>query len=212
MDVTVTRAANLTFDLPEGWFVLEADPSARRAALQADVERWESDASDRVPHRSELVEILWGFGADADAKGALFAAVFWETGEYGPVAANLMAFEGLRSVPDDIEAEVATALRDLAEPNPSDHGPREVSEAHLPIGPAARVRFLASSPADTEYSGVSGPVLVLDATQVWIPLAGALPMLIISGTTPCLIAGDDLAAVVDAVAASLRYVSTEPRT
>ena len=191
----------LTFDLPEGWFVLQADPSARRAALVADVEAWASEAVDRVAHRDELVDILTGFGAEADEKGALFAAVFWEPGEYGPTVANLMIFEGERSVPDSAEGEVAAALTELAHPDSYDHGPRDVSEQHLPVGPAARVRFLASSPADRDEGGAA---LVLDATQVWIPLPGEPPMLIVSGTTPCLIAGDAVASVVDAVAASVR--------
>jgi len=195
---------NLTFELPEGWFVLEAELATRRAALDAEVAAWAAEATDRAPHREDLVEILWGFGMEADQKGALFAAVFWEPGEYGPIAANLMVFEGQRSVPESIEAEVAAALRDLAEPDPHDHGPRAVSEVRLPIGPAARVRFLASSPADRD-EGV-GAALVLDATQVWIPLPAEPSMLIITGTTPCLIAANDVAAVVDAVAASVRSV------
>lgn len=203
MDVSATqRAGNLLLDLPDGWFVLEADPSARRAALVADVETWASEAVDRVAHCDELVEILSGFGNEADEMGAVFTAVFWEPGEYGPTVANLMVFEGERSAPGSGEAEVAAALRTLAQPDLHDHGPRDVSEQHLPIGPAARVRFLASSPGDRDNGGAT---LVLDATQVWIPLTGEPPMLVVSGTTPCLIAGDAVAGVVDAVAASLRH-------
>jgi hypothetical protein len=193
---------NLTLELPEGWFVIEADPSARRTALVADVEAWAREAPDRMAHRKELVEILSGFGAEAEEKSALFAAVFWEPGENGPTAANVMVFEGERSAPDSVEAEVAAALVDLAQPDPADHGPRDVSQVQLPIGPAVRVRFLASSPDDRAEGE---PALVLDVTQVWVPLQGQPPMVIISGTTPTLIAGDDVASVVDAVAGSVRY-------
>lgn len=192
---------NLTLELPEGWFVLEPDPAARRAALVADVEAWASEAPERMAHRDELLEILSGFGVEAEEKGALFAAVFWEPGENGPTVANLMVFEGQRSAPDSVEAEIAAALRELEQADPNDHTAREIAEVHLPIGLAARVRFLASSPADRNEGGAA---LVFDATQVWIPLPGEPPMVIISGTTPCLIAGDEIARVVDAVATSLR--------
>jgi hypothetical protein len=206
MDLSAApTAGGLALDLPEGWFHLEADRSVRHAAIQADVRAWAGDNSERASNVNDLVEILSALGTEADEKGALFASAFWEPGEYGPIIANLMVFRGRRTAPQSIEAEIGAALDSLARPDRSDHGPRDVSVVYLPIGPAVRLRFLASAPAGLK---ASEPALVLDATQVWVPLPADPPMVVVSGTTPCLVAGDGVASAVDSVAASLR--SSEP--
>ncbi|MGH8998902.1 MAG: hypothetical protein ACRDY7_05870, partial [Acidimicrobiia bacterium] len=87
----------LELDLPEDWFVLDPDPADRTAALARDVHTWAGADPERRAHRDDLAAILAGFGEEADDQGALFAAVYWEPGEYGPTAANLMVLSGSRS-------------------------------------------------------------------------------------------------------------------
>jgi hypothetical protein len=200
--VELTGALDLT--VPDGWFVLDADPATRRAAIAADVEAWAAGQPERTANRDDLVEILLGFGQEADDKGALFAAVRWEPGAYGPTAANLMVLHAARNAPHDVEAEIAALVEGLGRPGAADYGPRDVSEVKLPLGPAVRLRLLATAEADVDQGE---PALILDATQVWIPLPDRPAMVVVSGSTPCLDAGNAVADVVDTVAGSLRIAT-----
>jgi hypothetical protein len=204
----VGLTGELDLTMPEGWFALDADPTTRRAAMTAEVDAWAAGQRERMAHRGDLVEILLGFGKEADDKGALFAAVYWEPGDYGPTAANLMVLHGARQHPHSAQAEVTALVESLARPGPADYGRRHVTEVKLPLGSAVRLRLLATADADVDQGE---PALILDATQVWIPLPDEPATVVVTASTPCLDAGDAVAGVVDAVAATLRAAAGKGR-
>ncbi|MEW6477213.1 MAG: hypothetical protein AB1679_33590 [Actinomycetota bacterium] len=191
----------LDISLPDTWFAIDPDRSTRRASLEADVDEWTEGHPVLTALREELLQVLWEFAEEADALDALFAAMYWEPGEHGPTAANLMVLKGERNA-TDVQTEINTLMEVLARPQIGDQSSREVSRIDLPIGPAVRLRGLGKAGHEP-----GEPALVIDVAQIWIPVEHELGMVVVTGTTPCLDVGDDVAEVVDTVATTVRYVT-----
>jgi hypothetical protein len=71
----------------------------------------------------------------------------------------------------------------------------------LPAGRAVRLRTLTR----TDEGVGHGDEVLVDLVQHWVPVPGHAAMVVLSGTTPCLDVADDLAAVFDRMAETLRF-------
>jgi hypothetical protein len=196
---------DLVVQTPVTWYVIDPDRSTRRATAEADVSARMVEAPAFAPHRDEIVEGLMDLAEEAEDKGALFAAAYWDPTDAGPLIADLLILEGRRACPDDPDAEIADLLEALATPAKPDLGPREVSTVDLPIGTAVRVRVLL------DLSGTTRGGPVKDVTQHWVPLGrdghGAGEMVIVAASTPTLHLSDEVAGVCDRAASSLAFAS-----
>lgn len=194
---------DLTVRVSAGWYVVDPERSTRRARAKADVAARAATGAgpntESPGYHDELVESLLGVGAEADQKGALFAAVLWEPGPAGPTVATLLVLEGRRRRPDSGDDEVACLLEGLIRPEPTDCATRDVRIVDLPIGPAVRLRLLCGV---RDPDGAAG---IVDATQFWVPFQpeDGGRMVIVSASTPALHAGDAIAAAAEDTARSL---------
>jgi hypothetical protein len=193
----------LVVPTPDTWFVIDPDPATRRATAKGDVAARAEGSPHLGPYEEHVVDALLRFGEEASSMGALLAAAFWEPTEGGPVVAELLALEGQRSDPDDLGAEIAALRKTLSRADPSDLGPRDVSETDHPVGRSVRVRWLV----DLARAGDGTSSAIRDVTQHWLPLGtgpGAV-LLILSVTTTAIQVADDVAAVADLVADNISW-------
>ena len=201
MDLT-----ELIVQTPESWYVIDPDPKTRHDTAETDVAARSLELPAIAPFQEVVVEGLLRFGAEAEAKGALFAAVFWEPGEIGPIVADLLVLEAERSEHDP-EAELASLRDALAGPEPADLGPRDISLVGIALGRSVRVRFLV----DPQGGDNGQSADVRGVTQHWIPLGSGpdAALVVISVTTTALHVGDAVAGVADLVAQNLAWSTVE---
>jgi hypothetical protein len=195
--------------VPESWYELDLDRKSRKKRTEEAVDEQVRLNPVLAPARTAIIERLLGFAADADDKGAVAGATLWTVIDNIEVAANIMVFSVGRDSPGNLEVELAGLETQLGRRSAVDVGDRLVERVTLPAGDAVRVRVLAESAAEPSsngrfHSGPEGGGIVVDTVQHWLPVPDAEHTLVVSGTTPCLAYGDDLADVFDSIAATLQ--------
>lgn len=198
-----TGGLEVAVSFPDGWFELCFDSDLRR---RRQVVRRRVDARVRVDPalaegRDSLVEWVLGVSAEADAMGALLGAVSLDLVDGVEVTNHLVLYEAEGPAGSDegqpggsIDGLVAA----LGRPTDVDVGGRDVGVAELPAGKAVRLRWMTETDADAD-----GNAAILDGVQYWLPVPGTAVVLVLSGSTPTIVAGDDLVEAVDAIALSL---------
>lgn len=197
--------------IPESWYEFDLDRSARKKRVEQAVDEQVRANPALAAARGAIIERLVGFAADADEKGALACATLWTIIDNVEVAANVMVFSVGRDCPGNLETELSGLEAQLGRRSSVDVGDRFVERVSLPAGAAIRLRVLAESslgatPNGRSSAGKAGGGIVVDTVQHWLPVPDAEHTLLVSGTTPCLAYGDDLADVFDSIAASLRLL------
>jgi hypothetical protein len=197
--------------VPEDWYELDLDRKSRKKSIEQAVDEQVRANPVLDPAREAIIERLLGFAADAEEKGALAGATLWTVIESVEVAANVMVFSVGRDSPRDLETELSDLEAHLGRRSSVDVGDRLVERVTLPAGAAIRLRVLAESSVDPTsngrfQAGRGGGGIVVDTVQHWLPVPDAEYILLVSGTTPCLAYGDDLAEVFDSIAGSLRLL------
>ncbi|MGH9022744.1 MAG: hypothetical protein ACRDV9_06550 [Acidimicrobiia bacterium] len=197
---------DFSLEIPDDWYVHDPDPKTRRATTAGDVEARLRGRPVLPGVAEDLMSVLLDFAVDADDKGALASATLWEPGELAPLSANLMVLLAPRSAerPDE---EIASLCSALSRPGAGEMGDREIAAVELPVGPAVRLRLLASAEAGPGEASV-----VLCAVQHWIPVPGQPQVAVVSASTPCLGFAEDLVGVFDRIAASLRFTALQEKT
>ena len=188
--------SEFSLELPPGWYLWDPDTVTRAETTRRAVEAHIGGDPELAPFVDRVVEIVIGFGREAEQRGAVAAATLWQRCEGAPVAANLMAFCGERSVDEDA-GEIASRL---LRPSPDDLRPRQVTEVELPAGRAARLGLLTTTVGEP-----GEPEVLMEAVQYWVPVPDQPEVLLLSCSTPCLDAADELTAAFDDIAASLRF-------
>lgn len=197
--------------VPESWYELDLDAKGSKARIEQAVDEQVRADPLLASARGAIIERLLGFAADARDKGALACATLWTIIDNVEVAANVMVFSVSRDSPPDLETELSGLEAQLGRRSSVDVGDRFVERVTLPAGAAIRLRVLAESSVEPAsngraHAGEGGGGIVVDTVQHWLPVPDAEHTLLVSGTTPCLAYGDDLAAVFDSIAASLRLL------
>ena len=186
--------------IPDGWCAHSPDPDpvVQTETTEAAVEQMIREEPILGEARAAIIDRMLGFAREANEKGAMAAASLWTVVEGTEAAANMMVFSDPRDAAQSIEASVAELERQLSTADPNDVKDREVSVVDLAGGTAVRLRVLTRMPSEDDE-----PALVLEMVQHWLPVPDAGHNLIVSCITPCIVYGDELAAVFDSIAQSL---------
>ncbi|MEW6474856.1 MAG: hypothetical protein AB1679_21610 [Actinomycetota bacterium] len=201
MDLTEIPTPDYSIELPGGWYAYDPDPQTRPESIVGQVDARIEFEPHLAAVRTQLIEIVTQFAEDADEAGARLGAIFWEPGDPGAVAAQLMVLDGARVVTDSVDGEVADLLDRLARPLETDVGPRDVTRVELPAGPAARIQLLAR----TVNAGPGGADYVLDLIQFWVPAPAHPTNVVVAGETPCLDLDVQFAEAVEDIARTLQF-------
>jgi hypothetical protein len=181
--VGVVAAQPWTFRLPvppEGWLELALDDTAQGAPGTAS-----ADIIDRCTR-------------DAKRRGAIVGFIQWRPDrEPAPRAVlNVTAIRRQSETGSELD-ELETALRT---PQDADLSPRTVEVVELPAGRALRVRVYAGGGRSTDAGRpASGADAVIDVVQYWLPVEGTSQVLVASSSTTEISAGNEVAALLDAM-------------
>jgi hypothetical protein len=178
--------------VPDGWIGVDLGrlPVDRRSDLVLAVDQLVADAPGLRGDTARLVAVAEGVVADAEAHDALLAAVGFEVVGGALVALSLAAY----GVPGDEAFDVDALAEDL------DGG--EVVVVDLPVGRAVRVHAVSEA-----APGPDGRALVIEGVDHFIPVPGRTDMLLLTGSTPSLAAGDAPPPIFDEIAASVRFAT-----
>jgi len=191
----------VTFELPPRWYWW--DPDDPEAATARDLDARIAQRPAVAPARHILLAVLLRLWDDAADEQAIAAGALAEPAPDGIVLATLVAMAAERTHPRDEDREIAAVLELLRTDSPFDVRPREVAVVDLPAGRAVRLKRVART--DTAGSGESEGVVGM--VPRWVPLRDEEALLVLAGSTPCLVAADELETVFDSVA---RSVTIEP--
>jgi hypothetical protein len=180
--------------VPDGWWAIDLDPGHREANVAALIEHQWRGVDDAPLLKVEAREALRRRAAEAAAVGGrqLFLSVGLLAGV--PLSASLL----VSSVPLGTPAE----LTDLAESRRT--AGRDVGQVLLPAGPALRTLW-REMPA--EGPGERPSTTCLD---VHVPVPHAPRVLLLQFRTPMEPLAEALVDVFDAIAGTLRWLSTAP--
>ncbi len=209
-----TTAGDWTFGLtvPEHWITVDVadvagDPnrsgdapeSELRAQIAAGVDAYVDDQPDLGPAAAWMNDVAGTVIIDAVDRGALAAAVGFETvaGEIAPLAVVVQGLAG--DQPPDVDS-LADALRVA---RPEDINGRDVSVVDLPGGPAVRVHAISEG-----APGDEGEIVVVEGVDHFIPVPGGTDLLLLSGTTPAVGVGDALLPLFDDIATTVEIRTT----
>ena len=190
-----------TLVLPDTWHVWEPDPARREESIAHTVEAWVADDPQLAPAREDLRRRIRLMDAEADARGSFVSAFFHQLMDGKPVVAFVEVFEGIRNLPDDLDAELAHIAEQRAVEQPSHLGQPDVSIVQLPGGRAVRARVLGETERDEDGSSI-----VCDLVEYWLPVPGTTGIVILNCQTPSLAYADELVEAFDHIAGTLRIV------
>jgi hypothetical protein len=187
---------------PATWFDLDLNPATRVASMGRLMESKVAASAVRPgkEERADLLSLLERTAADAEAAGAVYAAIYSDVLEGRPVSASLIISivegrGGPPPPPGTDRAAVAESLgRVLAEA-----GTVEVRD--LPSGPAVRVRKRIQAQA----TAGEGPVAEAESVQWFVPLPDATRLALLSFSTPTIGLAEPLGELFDAIAGTLSW-------
>ena len=191
---------DFTIEIPEGWYIRDPDRSTREQGINEFTDAAIAADPDRADQRAEMIDRFLTFAADADDRSAIIAAMLWEPSDEVPIAADVRIHEAERDAPDDLDQELARLVQQLSQVERGDLGPREAQIVDLPVGPAVRLRLLTQTDPDRD-----GSTVALDVVQHWVPVPEQPDLVVISGSTPNLVAADDIVAMFDQIASTMRF-------
>jgi hypothetical protein len=188
--------ASLAVASPASWFDLDLDTATRRESIARAVERT-ADRLDALG-RDKLARMLEGLAAEAQAQGALFAALYSDVLEERPVSASLVVSirqgEGGSAPPGMTREGLAQGLSQVL----SRSG--EVDVRDLAAGPAVRVRTRIQAPIPGQETEVE-----VENVQWFVPFPDGSALALLAFSTPSLGLAEPFGKLFDAIAGTLRW-------
>jgi hypothetical protein len=187
---------DLAVATPASWFELDLDPASRRESIARMVEA----TADRLDTagRHKLATMLEGLAADAQAQGAVFAALYSDVLEERTVSASLVVSvrQGKGGPPPAgmTRAAMAQGLSQVL----SRSGTVEVRD--LPAGPAVRVRARGRGPIPGQEHEVE-----VENVQWFVPFPDGSDLAMLAFSTPTLGLAEPFGELFDAIAGTLRW-------
>jgi hypothetical protein len=186
-----------TFEVatPASWHELDLDPSTRRRSIALIVER--SGEMNAVT-REELARLLDEAAADAQAQGAVFAALYSDVLEDRPVSASLVVSvrEGRgEAAPTGMNrSAVAQGLSRVLE------GAGSVEVRDLPVGHAVRLRKRLQAPLPGQEAKAE-----VENVQWFVPSPDGRQLALLAFSTPTLGLAEPFGKLFDAIAGTVRW-------
>ncbi|MGH9137633.1 MAG: hypothetical protein ACRD0G_11385 [Acidimicrobiales bacterium] len=201
MSPPTTTATGFALVTPGDWIVLPLAPETRDRRIAKLVESHVGRADNIAHLRRQTIVQFRKAAAQAQERGAFFAALHSGSAQGIPMSASVLAFLVPAATGPDGELlgdvdEVAAAI--------SEPGAGEVLErstVDLAVGRAVRVRKLVRS----GLRGTDGREPRSDSVQFFVPLPEADHLLVLTFATPILPLGDAYAELFDAMAATARW-------
>jgi hypothetical protein len=152
--------------------------------------------------REELARMLENAAADAEAQGAVFAALYSDVLEERPVSASLVVSvqQGKGSPPpaDMTRADLAQGLSQVLA------GAGSVEVRDLPAGPGVRLRKRVRAPVPGQEAEVEVEVEV-ENVQWFVPFPDGRHLALLAFSTPTLGLAEPFGKLFDAIAGTLRW-------
>ncbi|WBB58621.1 hypothetical protein O7599_23715 [Streptomyces sp. WMMC500] len=182
--------------VPDGWFRILLEPEHRKAAVGALVEQ-QYRGIDNAPHLKEQTRReLLDRAAEAHRGGGIELYISLQTA--GPVGIPASLVVTLAPPPHEGQVPLEALAKAIADDGPVD---QDVTIEELPAGRAVRVRTRTVPPADDP----SGNPLPVTSVDYHLPVPGTNAFLLLAFSSPLDPIADDMAALFDAVAASLTW-------
>ncbi|MGI5471769.1 hypothetical protein [Streptomyces sp. CA-132043] len=198
-DRTPAAPVDYQLALPEGWFRIPLEVTARQASVEALVDR-QFKGVDDAPHlKRQAREDLLARAVEAERNGGV--ELYISLQQAGPTTIPASLLVTLATPPRPGGVSVTELANYLQENGPQG---QQVATGKLPAGSAVRVRQ-RTVPEENDPSGNSLPTTTLDY-YVQIPESDAY--LLLTFSTPLDPIADALVELFDAVAGSLAWIGT----
>jgi hypothetical protein len=192
----VSPAASFAIATPASWYELDLNAATRLKSIGGMLAR--SAGHLDASARDQLAQLLARSAADAQAQGAVMAAIYSDVLEGRPVSASLVASvkqgkdePGPRALTPSRVAE--TLFRGLA-------GAGFVEMRDLPAGRAVRLRKRIQAPVPGQEVDVE-----VENVQWFVPLPDGRQLALLAFSTPSLGLTEPFGELFDAIAGTLRW-------